>query len=140
MLTDLAEDFRELSAGRRRGGGGDARLQHPEQVGEPPQPHFLRESGGMFRDMAIHDFDMARYLVGDIAEVHAFGAVLVDPASLPLLRAISERERCPIAVIGTISGSGRVRVVDSAAPPGSPYPEDLDLEVGALRGGQGALA
>ncbi len=47
---------------------------------EPPAPHFLRESGGMFRDMAIHDFDMARYLVGDIAEVHAFGAVLVDPA------------------------------------------------------------
>jgi myo-inositol 2-dehydrogenase/D-chiro-inositol 1-dehydrogenase len=30
--------------------------------------------------MTIHDFDMARYLVGDIAEVHAFGAVLVDPA------------------------------------------------------------
>jgi len=47
---------------------------------EPPQPHFLAASGGMFRDMAIHDFDMARYLVGDIAEVHAFGAVLVDPA------------------------------------------------------------
>jgi myo-inositol 2-dehydrogenase/D-chiro-inositol 1-dehydrogenase len=34
----------------------------------------------LFRDMTIHDFDMARYLVGDIAEVHAFGAVLVDPA------------------------------------------------------------
>jgi myo-inositol 2-dehydrogenase/D-chiro-inositol 1-dehydrogenase len=30
--------------------------------------------------MTIHDFDMARYLAGDIAEVHAFGANLVDPA------------------------------------------------------------
>ena len=47
---------------------------------EPPQPHFLAASGGLFRDMTIHDFDMARYLVGDIAEVHAFGAVLVDQA------------------------------------------------------------
>jgi myo-inositol 2-dehydrogenase/D-chiro-inositol 1-dehydrogenase len=30
-------------------------------------------------DMTIHDFDMARYLAGDIAQVHAFGANLVDP-------------------------------------------------------------
>lgn len=45
---------------------------------EPPQPHFIKASGGMFRDMSIHDFDMARYFVGDIAEVHAFGAALFD--------------------------------------------------------------
>lgn len=45
-----------------------------------PNMNFLAASGGMFRDMTIHDFDMARYLVGDIAEVHAFGAVLVDPS------------------------------------------------------------
>jgi myo-inositol 2-dehydrogenase/D-chiro-inositol 1-dehydrogenase len=44
----------------------------------PPAPHFVKASGGMFRDMSIHDFDMARYLVGDIAEVHAFGGVLFD--------------------------------------------------------------
>lgn len=47
---------------------------------EPPNPNFLAGSGGMFRDMTIHDFDMARYIVGDIAEVHAFGGVLVDKA------------------------------------------------------------
>jgi myo-inositol 2-dehydrogenase/D-chiro-inositol 1-dehydrogenase len=45
---------------------------------EPPAPHFIASSGGLFRDMSIHDFDMARYLVGDIAEVHAFGAALFD--------------------------------------------------------------
>ena len=45
-----------------------------------PNMKFLAASGGMFRDMTIHDFDMARYIVGDIADVHAFGAVLVDPA------------------------------------------------------------
>jgi myo-inositol 2-dehydrogenase/D-chiro-inositol 1-dehydrogenase len=45
---------------------------------EPPQPHFIKASGGMFRDMSIHDFDMARYFVGDIVEVQAFGAALFD--------------------------------------------------------------
>ncbi|HYZ64694.1 MAG TPA: inositol 2-dehydrogenase [Acetobacteraceae bacterium] len=46
----------------------------------PPPPEYVRVSGGMFRDMTIHDFDMARYLAGEIAEVFAAGANLVDPA------------------------------------------------------------
>ena len=46
----------------------------------PPPATYVASSGGLFRDMTIHDFDMARYMVGDIAEVHAIGAVLVDPA------------------------------------------------------------
>jgi myo-inositol 2-dehydrogenase/D-chiro-inositol 1-dehydrogenase len=45
----------------------------------PPPATYVATSGGLFRDMTIHDFDMARFLVGDIAEVHAIGAVLVDP-------------------------------------------------------------
>ena len=44
----------------------------------PPPAGYLQSSGGLFRDMTIHDFDMARYLAGDIAKVHAFGANLVD--------------------------------------------------------------
>jgi myo-inositol 2-dehydrogenase/D-chiro-inositol 1-dehydrogenase len=46
----------------------------------PPPIGYVRSSGGLFRDMTIHDFDMARYLAGDIVEVQAFGANLVDPA------------------------------------------------------------
>jgi myo-inositol 2-dehydrogenase / D-chiro-inositol 1-dehydrogenase len=46
----------------------------------PPPIAYIRVSGGLFRDMTIHDFDMARYLAGDIVEVQAFGANLVDPA------------------------------------------------------------
>jgi myo-inositol 2-dehydrogenase/D-chiro-inositol 1-dehydrogenase len=46
----------------------------------PPPVAYVKVSGGLFRDMTIHDFDMARYLVGDIAEVQAMGANLVDPA------------------------------------------------------------
>lgn len=45
----------------------------------PPPASYVRGSGGLFRDMTIHDFDMARYFVGDIVEVSAFGSVLVDP-------------------------------------------------------------
>ena len=44
----------------------------------PPPAGYIQSSGGLFRDMTIHDFDMARYLAGDIAKVHAFGANLVD--------------------------------------------------------------
>jgi myo-inositol 2-dehydrogenase/D-chiro-inositol 1-dehydrogenase len=46
----------------------------------PPPIAYVRVSGGLFRDMTIHDFDMARYLAGDIVEVQAFGANLVEPA------------------------------------------------------------
>ncbi len=46
----------------------------------PPPPAYVMGSGGLFRDMTIHDFDMARYLAGDIVEVQAMGANLIDPA------------------------------------------------------------
>ena len=36
-------------------------------------------SGGMFLDMTIHDFDMARFFLGDIVEVQAMAANLVEP-------------------------------------------------------------
>lgn len=48
--------------------------------GAPPVDYIAR-SGGIFRDMTIHDFDMARFLLGEeIAEISAMAAVLVDPA------------------------------------------------------------
>jgi len=45
-----------------------------------PPAGYIPSSGGLFRDMTIHDFDMARYLAGDIVEVQAMGANLIDPA------------------------------------------------------------
>jgi myo-inositol 2-dehydrogenase / D-chiro-inositol 1-dehydrogenase len=45
----------------------------------PPPLSYIRSSGGLLRDMTIHDFDMARYLAGDISQIQAFGANLVDP-------------------------------------------------------------
>lgn len=46
----------------------------------PPPIAYINVSGGLFRDMTIHDFDLARYFAGEIVEVQAFGANLVDPA------------------------------------------------------------
>ena len=46
----------------------------------PPPISYIRVSGGMFLDMTIHDFDMARYLIGsEVQEVYAVGGVRVDP-------------------------------------------------------------
>jgi myo-inositol 2-dehydrogenase/D-chiro-inositol 1-dehydrogenase len=46
----------------------------------PPPEEYIRASGGLFLDMTIHDFDMARYLMGsEIVEVYARASVLVDP-------------------------------------------------------------
>lgn len=41
---------------------------------EPPPPDYIAASGGIFRDMTIHDFDMARHLLGDVAEVQALAS------------------------------------------------------------------
>lgn len=46
----------------------------------PPPVSYIARSGGLFRDMMIHDFDMARFLLGeDPIEVYAVGSALVDP-------------------------------------------------------------
>ena len=47
----------------------------------PPPVSYIRFSGGLFKDMAIHDFDMARWLLGeDPIEVFASASCLVDSA------------------------------------------------------------
>ncbi|NTW08067.1 MAG: inositol 2-dehydrogenase [Anaerolineaceae bacterium] len=44
-----------------------------------PAMEFLRVSGGIFLDLTIHDFDMARFQVGEVDEVYAVGNVLIEP-------------------------------------------------------------
>ena len=45
----------------------------------PPPVSYIKVSGGLFRDMMIHDFDMARFLVGhEVEEVYAVAGVMVD--------------------------------------------------------------
>ena len=64
----------------------DGKIGHPHILRitsrdpEPPPLDYVKGSGGIFLDMTIHDFDMARYLIGsEVTHVYTAGAVLVDP-------------------------------------------------------------
>ena len=74
--------FRRLRDEIDRGRIGDVELvQITSRDPAPPPIEYLRRSGGLFRDMMIHDLDMARFLVGEaIVEVTATGSALVDKA------------------------------------------------------------
>ena len=46
----------------------------------PPPAEYIKISGGLFCDMAIHDFDMARFLTGsEVSEVYSLGSCMIDP-------------------------------------------------------------
>ncbi|MBI4663690.1 MAG: inositol 2-dehydrogenase [Verrucomicrobia bacterium] len=69
---------RELVAGGRIGKPQIVRITSRDPA--PPPLEYVRVSGGLFLDMAIHDFDMIRFLTGSEAvEIYAAGAALVDP-------------------------------------------------------------
>ncbi len=46
----------------------------------PPPIDYIKVSGGLMMDMMIHDFDMCRFLLGDVVEIFAMADVMVDPA------------------------------------------------------------
>ncbi|MCD7814421.1 MAG: inositol 2-dehydrogenase [Lachnospiraceae bacterium] len=74
---------------------------------EPPTPEYVKVSGGMFLDMTIHDFDMARFLAGcDATEVYVQAANLVDPA-------IGEAGDVDTAVITLQMENGAIAVIDN---------------------------
>jgi len=68
----------------------------------PPPVSYIKSSGGLFRDMMIHDFDMARFLLGEeIVRVYATGSALVDPA-------IGEAGDVDTAVAVLTTASGKI--------------------------------
>jgi myo-inositol 2-dehydrogenase / D-chiro-inositol 1-dehydrogenase len=60
---------------------GSPRLMHiVSRDPAPPPISYVKASGGMFLDMTIHDFDMARFLINDeVEEIFVSGGVMVDP-------------------------------------------------------------
>ena len=73
--------FRAVRAAIDEGRIGDVEMVQitSRDPGAPP-PSYITSSGGIFRDMTIHDFDMARFLLGDeVTTVYATASVLVDP-------------------------------------------------------------
>ena len=74
--------FRRVKDGIEAGAIGDVEtVLIVSRDPAPPPVAYVARSGGMFRDMSIHDFDMARWLLGEEpAEIVAHGSCLVDPA------------------------------------------------------------
>lgn len=75
-------NFRRVREAVAGGEIGEPHLLHViSRDPAPPPIDYVRRSGGLFVDMAIHDFDMARYLLGEeVEEIYAAAGVLVDPA------------------------------------------------------------
>ncbi len=74
----------------------------------PPPISYIMSSGGIFVDMTIHDFDMARFVVGSpVVEVFAKGAVLVDPA-------IGEAGDVDTAVVVLTHANGAITTIDNS--------------------------
>jgi len=92
---------------------------------ELPSLDFLRVSGGLFLDMTIHDFDMARFQIGEIEEVYAAGNVLIDPA----LNAFGDLDT---AVVTLKFANGAIGAIDNSRQAVFGY--DQRLEVLCLQG------
>ena len=75
---------------------------------EPPNPAYIKVSGGIFLDMTIHDFDMACFLVNSqVDEIYVNSAVLVDPA-------IGEQGDVDTAIITMKMKNGALAVIDNS--------------------------
>lgn len=92
----------------------------------PPPLEYVRQSGGIFLDMTIHDFDMARFLIGDeVEEVYAVGGVRVDPA-------IGEAGDLDTVTITLQFAGGAVGVIENCRQ--AVYGYDQRVEVFGSRG------
>ncbi|MCD5408847.1 inositol 2-dehydrogenase [Candidatus Bipolaricaulota bacterium] len=95
----------------------------------PPAIEYIKVSGGIFLDMTIHDFDMARFLLGEeVVEVFATGAVLVDPK-------IGEAGDIDTAVVNLRFESGALGVIDNSRKAVYGYDQRVEVfgEQGMIR-------
>jgi myo-inositol 2-dehydrogenase/D-chiro-inositol 1-dehydrogenase len=74
----------------------------------PPPLEYIRVSGGIFLDMTIHDFDMARFVTGsEVVEVYARGGVRIDPG-------IGEAGDVDTAIVVLEHSSGCLTTIDNS--------------------------
>lgn len=92
----------------------------------PPPISYIKVSGGIFLDMTIHDFDMARFLLGEVEEVYAAGAVLVD-------QEIGKAGDVDTAVVTLRFKSGALGVITNCRK--ATYGHDQRIEILGEKGG-----
>jgi myo-inositol 2-dehydrogenase / D-chiro-inositol 1-dehydrogenase len=92
----------------------------------PPPVSYIARSGGLYRDMMIHDFDMARFLLGEEpVVVNALGGALVD-------KAIGEAGDVDTAAVQMQTASGKIAVITNSRR--ATYGYDQRIEVHGSRG------
>lgn len=92
----------------------------------PPPVSYIKVSGGLFMDMAIHDFDMARYIMNkEVVEVYSKGAVMVD-------KAIGEAGDIDTALTTLTFADGTMANIDNSRK--AVYGYDQRLEVFGSKG------
>jgi myo-inositol 2-dehydrogenase/D-chiro-inositol 1-dehydrogenase len=101
--------FAEAARRVREGAVGAVELvQITSRDPSPPPVAYIDRSGGLFRDMTIHDFDMARFLMGEeFAEAIASGAALADPE-------IGRAGDIDTAAVTLRTASGRLAVITNS--------------------------
>lgn len=92
----------------------------------PPPLEYVKVSGGLFLDMTIHDFDMARYITGsEVTEVYVKGDALIDPR-------IKQYNDIDTAIIVLTFANGAIGVIDNSRK--AVYGYDQRLEVFGSKG------
>lgn len=91
----------------------------------PPSPAYVRTSGGIYLDSAIHDIDTARFIGGDIARVTALGRVLVAPY-------LADFDDVDTSILTLEFASGAIGVIQNSRRTAHGY--DLRLEVHGEKG------
>src|SRR5512138_2661844 len=101
-------NFRKVRAMVAEGKIGDLHiLRITSRDPAPPPISYVKVSGGMFLDMTIHDFDMARFLMAsEVHEVYAAANVLVD-------KEIGKAGDVDTAVITLKFKNGAIGVIDN---------------------------
>ena len=97
----------------------------------PPPVDYVKRSGGLFRDMMIHDFDMARFLLAEEpVEVFALGSALVDPA-------IGEAGDVDTAAVVMKTASGKIAQISNSRRASYGYDQRIEVHgaSGMLRAG-----
>ena len=120
-------NFAELAKRVRQGAVGDLELVTViSRDPAPPPADYVAGSGGLFRDMMIHDFDMARFLMGEeFVVVNALGSALVD-------KAIGAAGDVDTAAVQMQTATGRIAVITNSRR--ATYGYDQRMEVHGSKG------
>jgi myo-inositol 2-dehydrogenase / D-chiro-inositol 1-dehydrogenase len=120
-------NFAEVEKRIRAGDIGDVEMVTViSRDPSPPPAEYVKGSGGLFRDMMIHDFDMARFLMGEeFVVVNALGSALVD-------KAIGVAGDVDTAAVQMQTASGRIAVITNSRR--ASYGYDQRMEVHGSKG------